>query len=120
PTDDESIIAVREKQKRNFLTTLLFSHGTPMLLAGDEFGRSQMGNNNGYCQDSDLSWVHWDDLPESTARLREFTQSVIALRQNHAILRRESWRDGTAIAWHNADGSHRTEDQWTGETSSAM
>ncbi|EGT5700707.1 glycogen debranching enzyme GlgX, partial [Cronobacter dublinensis subsp. dublinensis] len=91
PTDDEGINAVRERQKRNFLATLLFSHGTPMLLAGDEFGRSQMGNNNGYCQDSEISWVHWENLPESAEALREFTRRVIALRAQQPLLRRENW-----------------------------
>lgn len=75
PTEDEGINAVRERQKRNFLVILFFSHGTPMLLAGDEFGRSQMGNNNGYCQDSDISWVHWENLPDSCEELREFTRT---------------------------------------------
>lgn len=104
PTDDEGINAIRERQKRNFLTTLLFSHGTPMLLAGDEFGRSQMGNNNGYCQDSEISWVHWDNLPETANALREFTRHLIQLRATQPLLRRESWRDGLEIRWFNAGG----------------
>jgi glycogen operon protein len=84
--------AVRDLQKRNFLATLFLSHGTPMLLAGDEFGRSQMGNNSGYCQDNDLSWVHWEDLPDSAEALRQFTMRLIAMRRDNEILRRESWR----------------------------
>ncbi|WP_314417410.1 glycogen debranching protein GlgX [Pseudescherichia vulneris] len=112
PTDDEGINAVRERQKRNFLATLLFSHGTPMLLAGDEFGRSQMGNNNGYCQDSEISWVHWDDLPPSSEALREFTRQLIKLRSEQPLLRRESWRDGLLIEWFNAEGGAQQPEHW--------
>lgn len=112
PTDDEGINAIRERQKRNFLTTLLFSHGTPMLLAGDEFGRSQMGNNNGYCQDSEISWVHWDNLPETANALREFTRHLIQLRATQPLLRRESWRDGLEIRWFNAGGGPQQSEQW--------
>ncbi len=112
PTDDENITAVRDRQKRNFLATLLLSHGTPMLLAGDEFGRSQMGNNNGYCQDSELSWVHWENLPASAEALRSFTARLIELRQAHSILRRDSWRDGTHATWLNPGGGEQTQEQW--------
>ena len=111
-TDDEAINAVRDRQKRNFLATLFLSHGTPMLLAGDEFGRSQMGNNNGYCQDNDLSWVHWEDLPDSAEALRQFTMRLIAMRRDNEILRRESWRDGMALTWLNPVGGEQTEEQW--------
>ncbi|WP_049106966.1 glycogen debranching protein GlgX, partial [Klebsiella michiganensis] len=102
PTENQDIVAVRERQKRNFLTTLLFSHGTPMLLAGDEFGRSQQGNNNGYCQDSEISWVNWEALSDQDHALRHFTQRLIALRAEQPLLRRESWRDGLEIRWFNA------------------
>ena len=112
PTEDEGINAVRERQKRNFLATLFLSHGTPMLLAGDEFGRSQMGNNNGYCQDSEISWVQWEGLPESNEELRKFTQAIIALRQAQPIFRRESWRDGMEVRWFNAGGGEQLPEQW--------
>ncbi len=112
PTDDEQINALREQQKRNFLTTLLFSHGTPMLLAGDEFGRSQLGNNNGYCQDSEISWVHWENLPESAEALRNFTRHLIELRTSQPLLRRESWRDGMEIQWFNAGGGPQLPEHW--------
>ncbi len=112
PTDDEGINAVRERQKRNFLATLLFSHGTPMLLAGDEFGRSQLGNNNGYCQDSEISWLHWENLPPSADALRDFTRHILALRAQQPLLRRESWRDGMEIKWFNAGGGFQQDDQW--------
>ena len=112
PTEDEGINAVRERQKRNFLATLFFSHGTPMLLAGDEFGRSQLGNNNGYCQDSEISWVHWDNLPETARTLHEFTRHVIKLRADQPLLRRENWRDGMVIEWFNAGGGFQQPEQW--------
>lgn len=112
PTSDEKINAIRERQKRNFLTTLIFSHGTPMLLAGDEFGRSQLGNNNGYCQDSEISWVHWDKLPDSADALRNFTRQLIKLRATQPLLRRESWRDGMDIKWFNAGGGFQQSEQW--------
>ena len=112
PTDDGAINDVRERQKRNFLATLFLSHGTPMLLAGDEFGRSQMGNNNGYCQDSEISWVQWEDLPDSNDQLREFTRQIIALRKAQPIFRRENWRDGMEVRWFNAGGGEQLPEQW--------
>lgn len=112
PTENQEIVAVRERQKRNFLTTLLFSHGTPMLLAGDEFGRSQQGNNNGYCQDSEISWVDWEALSDQDHALRHFTQRLIALRAEQPLLRRESWRDGLEIRWFNAGGGLQQSEQW--------
>jgi len=113
PTGDEAINMVRDRQKRNFLTTLFLSHGTPMLLAGDEFGRSQMGNNNGYCQDSEVSWVPWDNLPASAEELREFSTRLIKLRRQHPIFRRENWRDGMAVTWFNPVGGVQTEEHWS-------
>lgn len=118
PTDDEGTNAVRERQKRNFLATLLFSHGTPMLLAGDEFGRSQMGNNNGYCQDSEISWLHWENLPDSADALRDFTKRVISLRKEQPLLRRENWRDGMMIDWYSVSGGRQTSENW--ENSNAL
>lgn len=112
PTDDEGINAIRERQKRNFLATLFFSHGTPMLLAGDEFGRSQMGNNNGYCQDSEINWLHWEDLPQTCEDLREFSRRLMALRKAQPLLRRETWRDGMIIDWYNVDGGHQEAEHW--------
>ncbi len=112
PTEDEGIIALRERQKRNFLATLFFSHGTPMLLAGDEFGRSQTGNNNGYCQDSEISWLHWENLPESCEALRDFTKRLIALRQEQPLLRRANWRDGMVIDWYNMKGGSQRPEHW--------
>ncbi|OON41442.1 glycogen debranching enzyme GlgX [Izhakiella australiensis] len=112
PTDDADINAARERQKRNFLATLLFSHGTPMLLAGDETGRTQRGNNNGYCQDSDISWVQWEDLSPAATALREFTRQIISLRALQPLLRRENWRDGMDIKWFNAGGGFQLPEHW--------
>ena len=88
-----NIIALRERQKRNLLATLLLSQGTPMLLAGDEFGRTQQGNNNAYCQDNEISWVNWD-IGEVGLELAEFTRKLIALRKSFPILRRSRFLTG--------------------------
>ncbi|MGV8937289.1 MAG: glycogen debranching protein GlgX [Allorhizobium sp.] len=111
-TDDDNINAVRERQKRNMLATLMFSHGMPLLLAGDEFGRSQMGNNNSYCQDNETSWLHWENLPESNEDLRQFTMRLIALRNEQPLLRRDNWRDGMVIEWFNIEGSVQMPEHW--------
>lgn len=87
PTDDPSINALRRRNIKNALTILLMSRGTPMLLAGDEFGNTQFGNNNAYCQDGDISWLNWDLLKENED-IFEFVQKMIALRKAHPILRR--------------------------------
>jgi len=115
PSDDAGINAVRDRQKRNFLATLLLSHGTPMLLAGDEFGRSQLGNNNGYCQDNEISWVHWENLPDSAEELRNFVRQLTTLRAAQPLLRRDSWRDGMTVTWFNAGGGEQTQEHWQDE-----
>ena len=94
PTDDPAIVALRERQKRNILATLLFSQGTPMILAGDEFGRTQRGNNNAYCQDSEISWVDWDGRTDSDLALMAFVSRLIGLRRSLPVLRRQRWLDG--------------------------
>jgi glycogen operon protein len=83
-----------------------------MLLAGDEFGRSQMGNNNGYCQDSEISWLHWEELPQTCEDLREFTRRLIALRKEQPLLRRSNWRDGMIIDWYHVEGGHQEAEHW--------
>src|SRR5689334_7490473 len=98
PTDDPAINEVRERQKRNLLATLLLSQGTPMLLAGDEIGRTQKGNNNAYCQDNEISWVDWQTA-EAGASLIDFVRKLIALRHAFPILRRSRFLTGE----HNAD-----------------
>jgi glycogen operon protein len=119
PTDDPQIRALRERQKRNFIATLFFSQGVPMLVAGDEMGRSQQGNNNAYCQDNDLSWVRWELAPDEE-KLLAFTRRVIALRNAHALFRRRTFfrgravhePDATDIVWLNPDGREMTDDEW--------
>ncbi len=93
PTDNPDIVALRDRQKRNMVATLLLSQGTPMLLAGDEFGRTQRGNNNAYCQDNGISWVNWD-IGEDGIELAEFVRKLIALRRSFPILRRSRFLTG--------------------------
>ncbi|MFC5068882.1 glycogen debranching protein GlgX [Flaviflagellibacter deserti] len=111
PTDDEGIIGAREQQKRNFLATLLLSHGTPMLLAGDERGRTQQGNNNGYCQDNEISWVSWK-VGDREKTLADFVRRLIELRNAQPLLRRDSFRDGMIVTWLNPSGGEQTAEQW--------
>jgi glycogen operon protein len=99
PTDNPEILALRERQKRNFLATLIFSQGTPMILAGDEFGRSQQGNNNAYCQDNETTWMDWEGIGAEGGALREFVRHCIALRQRYPLLRRGRFLTGQ----HNPD-----------------
>jgi glycogen operon protein len=120
PTDDPEINALRARQQRNFLTTLLLSQGVPMLLGGDEFGRSQRGNNNAWCQDNELSWFNW---AEADAELREFTQRLIALRQAHPVFRRSKFLTGHDVKdsglpdvwWFRPDGRRMTQKDWQRE-----
>lgn len=114
-TDDPEILRIREKQKRNFLTTLILSQGIPMLLGGDEMGRSQQGNNNPYCQDNEISWFNWD-LTEKNVALLEFTRQLIQFRKQHPLFRHSNWlHQGSqrrAISWFNPDGTEITKEQW--------
>jgi isoamylase len=119
PTDNPGIIALRARQKRNLLATLLLSQGVPMLLAGDEFGRTQRGNNNAYCQDNEISWVDWS--PEKLDQdLMSFVSSVIAFRKSHPCFRRRSFFQGPLakgtgvkdITWLNPEGHEMTDEQW--------
>jgi len=118
-TDDTTIFALRDRQKRNFLATLLLSQGVPMLLAGDEFGRTQRGNNNAYCQDNEISWVDWNwDRPRR--ELLEFTRLLIQLFHQHPVLRRSHFFQGRKIrgsevkdlAWFRPDGKEMTDEDW--------
>ncbi|HEY1920199.1 MAG TPA: glycogen debranching protein GlgX [Streptosporangiaceae bacterium] len=116
-TDDQDVLALRARQQRNFLATLLLSQGVTMLLAGDEVGRTQRGNNNAYCQDNEISWLDWEDVNES---LLEFTQRLIALRHEHPVLRRRHWFQGRPIrgtidlGWCKPDGTEMTDEDWEG------
>jgi isoamylase len=119
PTDDREIIELRNRQIRNILATLLFSQGMPMLLAGDEFGRTQNGNNNAYCQDNDISWVDWN-LDDTAKDLLRFIQRLIAIRNKYPVLRRSRFLTGKLneeldvrdVTWINANGSEMQESHW--------
>ena len=95
PTDDPAVRSPRERQKRNLLATLLLSHGTPMVLAGDEFGRTQGGNNNTYAQDNEINWLDWEGIDDAGRALIDFVRKLIAIRQNFPILRRNRYFTGT-------------------------
>jgi glycogen operon protein len=117
PTDDLDIIALRKQQKRNFLTTLFLSQGVPMIVSGDEIGRTQRGNNNAYCQDNEISWLNWEDADQD---LLAFTQKLIHFRKNHPVFRRRGWFQGQPvlhsgledIAWFLPEGIEMTEENW--------
>jgi glycogen operon protein len=119
PTDDPAVLALRARQKRNFFATLLLSQGVPMLLAGDELGRTQAGNNNAYCQDNELSWLDW--RPEAIEHeLAAFVRSLIAFRKRHPLFRRRRFFQGRLIraehvkdlVWLNPDGKEMSDEQW--------
>ncbi|MDX6254917.1 MAG: isoamylase [Frankiales bacterium] len=120
PTDDLDIIALREQQKRNFVTTLLLSQGVPMLLHGDEMGRTQQGNNNVYAQDNELSWVDWAAAKDNWA-LVDFTARVAQLRHDHPVFKRRRFFSGTSlrgsggvadIVWFTPGGTEMDDDDW--------
>jgi isoamylase len=117
PTDDPQIVGLRARQQRNFLTTLFLSQGIPMLLGGDEMGRTQAGNNNAYCQDNEISWFDWESLDDG---LLEFAARLIALRREHPVFHRRRWFQGKAIhgegvrdlGWFRADGELMSDEDW--------
>jgi glycogen operon protein len=118
-TNDPDILKLRQRQQRNFLVTLMLSQGVPMLLGGDEMGRTQGGNNNPYCQDNEISWFDWGLVNDNEALL-DFTRRLITFRQEHPIFHRRKWFQGRAIhgsevhdiLWFNPDGAEMTEKQW--------
>ncbi|MDP9227372.1 MAG: glycogen debranching protein GlgX, partial [Actinomycetota bacterium] len=118
PTDDAYICDLRERQKRNFIAVLALSQGVPMLLGGDELGRTQSGNNNCYCQDNEVSWFDWERREENRSFL-EFTRRVMELRKRHPTFRRRDWLEGKArwgpapsgITWFDAGGEELTTEQ---------
>ena len=118
PTDDPNVNALRARQQRNFLTTLLVSQGVPMIVGGDEMGRTQGGNNNAYCQDNEISWFDWDHADEE---LIAFTARIVQFRNEHPAFRRRRWFVGrplfgetvSDIGWFKADGTQMTEQDWT-------
>jgi glycogen operon protein len=110
-TDDPSIDSLRQRQSRNLLATLMLAQGTPMLLAGDEIGRSQQGNNNAYCQDNELNWLDWS-LLERNADLHDLVRRLADLRRHYAVLRYDRFLHDNRIRWLRADGSSMTEADW--------
>jgi glycogen operon protein len=139
-TDDPEVLALRARQQRNFVATLLLSQGVPMLAHGDEFGRSQGGNNNAYCQDNELAWVHWPKIPggaprpigelpreqaegeESAAQFLEFVRHMVWLRRDHPVFRRRRFFHGrpvsgthdelSDIAWFTPGGEEMADEDW--------
>jgi len=117
PTDDQQVHELRARQQRNFLATLMLSQGVPMLLGGDEMGRSQGGNNNAYCQDNEISWYDWGS---ADAQLLEFTRRLIRLRHRHPVFCRRRWFQGRDphgsglgdIGWFTAAGNEMSEGDW--------
>jgi glycogen operon protein len=119
-TDDPAIMELREKQKRNFIATLMFSQGVPMLCGGDEMGRTQRGNNNSYCQDSEISWHDWN-LDDKRRALLEFTSRIIRYRRDHPNFHRRSFYESDPtvgaqpanVRWIKSDGTPMTDTDWS-------
>ncbi|MBF0689797.1 MAG: glycogen debranching protein GlgX [Cellulomonas sp.] len=128
-TDDAKVLALRARQQRNFLATLLLSQGVPMMAHGDELGRTQGGNNNGYCQDNEITWVDWH-LDDERQSLLEFTRRVVHLRRDHPVFRRRRFFAGAAehggesdlrdIAWMSPTGGHMSDEAWSSEHAFAV
>jgi glycogen operon protein len=120
PTADPAILALREQQKRNMLATLFLSQGTPMMLGGDELGRTQQGNNNAYCQDNEISWFDWQGVTDKDRQLAAFVSRLIGLRKAHPVLHRSRFLHGTDlsengvkdITWVSPEGGEMTLDEW--------
>ena len=119
-TDDPEINALRQRQQRNFLATLILSQGVPMLLGGDEFSRSQGGSNNAWCQDNEISWFHWEHWTEGQVEQIEFARRVMAVRREHPVFRRERFLEGRDLTgsglpdvwWFRPDGRKMTQKDW--------
>jgi glycogen operon protein len=125
-TDDPQILALRLRQVRNFFATLLLSQGVPMILAGDELGHSQGGNNNPYCQDNELSWLDWSQVDSEE---RHFVSALLAFRAKHPAFRRRRWFEGRSIrgseihhdiGWFRPDGSAMSDEDWRAAFAKAM
>ncbi|WP_371875782.1 glycogen debranching protein GlgX [Alsobacter metallidurans] len=120
PTDDAEIKDLRFRQMRNMLATLIFSQGTPMLLAGDEFARTQNGNNNAYCQDNEIGWIDWDKITPEGKALTEFVRQIIAIRQSQPMLRRGRFLSGAynaemdikEVTWLTPTADEMTPEHW--------
>jgi glycogen operon protein len=125
PTSDLEINRIRNRQKRNFLTTLFLSQGVPMLVAGDEFSRTQLGNNNAYCQDNEISWINWKEADQA---LLQFTQKLIHFNKTHPVFSRRRWFQGHPIkgeglqdiAWFKPDGTEMTDENWKNDFAKSL
>ena len=128
PTDDPAIRALRNRRIRNLMATLLLSQGVPMIVAGDEFGRSQGGNNNAYCQDSEISWIDWKGIDDEGEALLAFTRKMIAMRREHIVFHRDHFFHGTVIpgtevkdvVWLRPDGEEKVDADWTNAITKAL
>jgi glycogen operon protein len=117
PTEDRGVNELRARQQRNFLATLLLSQGIPMILGGDEIGRSQQGNNNAYCQDNEISWFDWEAADRG---LLEFTRRLVQVKREHPVFQRRRWfkgrplhgKDVADIAWLRPDGAPMSDEDW--------
>ncbi len=120
PTDDPGILALRARQSRAMLTTLLLSFGVPMLLGGDEMGRTQQSNNNAYCQDNEIAWFDWS---QPDTELQDFTKQLIALRKAHPVFRRRRFLSGaeaSELQWFTPAGTQMTATDWSDENALAI
>ena len=128
PTKESDVNRLRLKQRRNLMATLLLSQGVPMFVAGDEFGRSQGGNNNAYCQDSEISWVDWQGISTDETLFVDFVRRLIQLRRDHIVFRRHRFffsraikgTEITDISWLRADGSSFADEDWNSGDSHAL
>jgi isoamylase len=124
-TNDPEILSLRQQQKRNLLATLFLSQGVPMIVAGDELSRTQKGNNNAYCQDNEISWLHW---AKADKELLKFTRQLIELRKSHPVFCRRRWFQGQRIkgtgvediAWFLPDASEMTEEHWNNDFAKSL
>jgi len=119
PTDDPDILDLRDRMRRNLMATLLLAQGTPMMLMGDEQGRTQLGNNNAYCQDNELTWLRWTDISDRDSAFGAFTHGLIEVRQTRPLLRQAHFLHGTEVApgvkdvtWLRADGAEMAPEDW--------
>jgi isoamylase len=127
PTEDPAVLELRARQQRNFLATLMLSEGVPLLLGGDEFGRSQNGNNNAYCQDNELTWFDWSAVTQN-ADLVDFTAHLCRLREQHPVFRRRQFLTGKPahqtgrddLDWYRPDGGAMTGQNWGDSTALAL
>ncbi|HEX9356555.1 MAG TPA: glycogen debranching enzyme, partial [Streptosporangiaceae bacterium] len=120
PSDDPDVLALRARQSRAMLTTLLLSFGVPMLLGGDEMGRTQQGNNNAYCQDNEMTWFDWS---KPDTELQDFTRRLVALRKAHPVFRRRRFLSGTEaseLRWFTPAGTEMAAADWSDENALAI